>query len=203
MTDYLSKFKPDISVIDEFALINPDYSESDLAFYAYNQVLLVKKTQEVLFLALGRLLKEIRDRKLYLHLDYDNFSQFCASEEISFSREKAYMYIRVYEFYIDWLRLKEDDMKNFDLARLAMMIPILKKIEGDSNEEIKQSQVEKLEEMGALRYNDFVNEVNVLRNSDRPSVSFDSEMDKWIVRYYQDRTELIDRGEYELERTAG
>lgn len=184
----LDKYKPKLpSVFDQF---EPDkqLSESDYAFDIYKKLLYAKRSQEFLFLAIGKMLKEIRDKKLYKFLDYETLGDFLGSEEIAYSRESAFMYIRVYEYYVEYLEMDEESVGTINISRLSLMIPQLKKIE-DKTEVIK-----KIGELNALRHKDFVLKVRQESNNDRPIVFFSHELDRYIVEYYSDRTEIHDLG---------
>lgn len=190
MSSGLSPYKPALpSVFDNFV---PDerLTDSDYAFDAYKKLLLAKKSHEALFLVIGKLLLEIKDKELYKALDYPTFSDFLGSEEISYSKEAAYMYMRVYQYYIEYLEMSEDHVGTINLSRLSMMIPMLKKIED------KADVVKKIEEMSALRHSDFVLKVKQEKKSDKPSVYFSEALDQWIVEYFDDRTNLHSLGVY-------
>ena len=184
----LAKYKPELnSIFDSFEV---DKNSKDYAFEVYEKLLFAKKSHEVLYLVLGKLLKDIRDEKLYLKLDYETFEQFLGSEEISFSRESAYMFIRVYTYYVEYLELSEDTVKEINLSRLSLMMPILKKIED------KEEVVKKIDELNSLRHGDFIIRVKQSTGKDKPSVYYSKELDKWIISYYNDKTILQDMGEF-------
>lgn len=177
------------SVFDNFA---PDKTLTG-ADYAYNVVqnlLMAKRNQEVLFLIIGKILCEIKDKELYKKLDYPTFGDFLGSEEISYSKEAAYMYMRVYQYYVEYLQMGEDKIGQINLSRLSMMIPMLKKLEN------KEQVMDKIEELSALRHGDFVLKVKQEKKSDKPSVYFSEALDQWIVEYFDDRTNLHTLGTY-------
>jgi hypothetical protein len=184
--DYLDKYSPQMPSI--FSQFEPDtkLEESDYVFDVYQKLLFAKRSHEVLFLVIGKLLKEIRDKKLYKKLDYENFGQFLGSEEIAFSRESAFLYIRVFDFYIEHLQLTEGVVSEINVSRLSLMLPILKKIEN------KEDCIKKIEELNTMRNKDFMLEVKKETRDDRPSVYFSQEIDKWIVQYYPSKTQLFE-----------
>lgn len=163
---------------------------SDRAYALYQLLLSAKRSQDYLFLGIGKVLKEIRDNKLYRELDYDSFNQFVTSDELGFSKESAFLYVRVYEYYIDRLGLSSDYVGRINLARLGQMIPLLKKIDDPEKE------IEKVEELSALRQNDFLMMVRQDRGDDKPRIYFSKELEKWIVEIYSDRTVVTDLGEF-------
>ena len=138
------------------------------------------------------MLKCIRDKKLYKFLDFENFSQFLSSEELSFSREKAYLYIRTYELYVEHLNLSSDELSKMGVAKLMMLAPLVKETHS------KEDAIQKINEMKDMRYGDFVREVkSQIDKSGKPSVYWSKEADKWIVNYYENTTHLVSLGDYE------
>jgi hypothetical protein len=188
MDSYLTKYKPELSSV--FEQFEVEKSEEDYVFKIYQNLLLAKRNHEVLFLVIGKLLKEIRDNKLHEKLDYDTFGDFLNSEEVSFSRESAYMYIRVYEYYIEYLQLDESRVADINVSRLSLMMPILRKIED------KQEALEKIEELNTLRHGDFILKVKQQKASDKPSVYYSQELDQWIISFFSNRTTLHDLGNF-------
>jgi hypothetical protein len=169
----LAQFTPDS------ALTRAEYAHD-----AYSKLLYAKKSQDFLFLAMGKILKDIRDEKLYIDLDFDNFGQFLASEELSFSRESAFLYIRVFEFYIEYLQLNEEHIQNISVSKLAMLVPVLKKMAS------KEEAIEFIQDTENLRYGEFVREVKQKQGSTKPNVYWSEEHDKWIVAYHEQHTIL-------------
>lgn len=183
----LSLYKPQVSIKEAFE-VNEDLPDKELTFDLFKKLVAARKIQDVVFLAIGRMLKIVRDRQLYKILDYEHFEDFLASEELSFSREKAYMYIRIYEHYSEFLQLDEDTMRDFPIARLSLMLPKLKKIVS------KEEQIEEMQRMKALRHSDFVVEVKKDAGNDKPTMYYSQEKGKWLIYYWEDKTELINKG---------
>lgn len=188
----LSVYKPNPSVTAAFD-VDETMSDADLTFDAFKKLVLARKTQDLVFLSIGKMLKIFRDRKLYKQLDFDNFSQFLASEEISFSREKAYLYIRTYELYVQKLQLDPDEIGKMGVVRLMMMAPVVR----DMN---REEAIQQLEEKKDMRYGDFVREVKQQTNKDgKPTVYFSEELGKWVVNYFENTTTLTSLGRFEKE----
>lgn len=189
MTNDISAYKPNPSVALAFQ-VDETLEDADLTFDLFKKLVLARKTQDLVFLSIGHMLKICRDRKLYKHLDFENFSQFLASEEISFSREKAYLYIRTYELYVDKLGLDPDEVGKMGVVRLMMMAPIIRDLP-------QEEAVQKLEDSKDMRYGEFVREVkNQTNKTGKPTVYFSEEYNKWVVNYYQNKTELISLGDF-------
>ena len=180
-------YHPNPSVAEVFS-INESLPENEKTFDILQKLVLAIKTHDVLFLSIGKMLKYIHDNKLYKNLDFDNFSQFLSSEEIAFSREKAYMYMRVWEHYCVYLQLSEERMKELSVTKLAIMLPKLKSIQS------KEEQIQEIDRMNSLRYGDFIGEVKKASQNERPNVIYSEEREKWVVYYFEDTTELINKG---------
>ena len=191
MTDsYLEKYNPKTPLFERFE-IDRSLSQNDQAFATWRVLLEAKRNHDGLFLVIGKLLKEVRDQKFYKHMDYETFGQFLESEELSFSREKAYMCIKVYEYYIEYLELDPSSIDTLNISRLSMMVPLLKQI-SDKTEAVKR-----IEEMSSLRHGDFVREVREKSNRDgKPAIYWSEELSKWIVTYYHNTTHLNDLREF-------
>ena len=74
--------------------------QGDLAFNYFTELKELVTEQGKLFLDIGRVLKTVRDNKLYKHLDIDTFNAFIAQPEIGLSRSLVYGYITIYETYL-------------------------------------------------------------------------------------------------------
>jgi hypothetical protein len=185
----LTRYKPNPSILESFE-VDESLPDNELVFDLLKKLVTARKMQDVLFLATGKMLKIIKDRHLYRKLDFETFTQFLNSEELSYSKEKAYMYIRVWEYYCEFLELQEDMIKDLPVGRLSIMIPQLKKLE------TKEEMIAEVERAKTLRYEDFMAEARNKSAGDKPVVVWNSELDKYIVYYYSDRTQLYDKGEY-------
>lgn len=188
--DALAKYNPETSIFTHFK-VEEGLEKADRAFATWNALLSAKRSHDGLFLVIGKLLKDVRDEKLYKELDYDNFTQFLATEEIGFSREKAYMCIKTYEYYIEYLNLDPEHIGGMNISRLSMMVPMLKKIE-DKTEAIKE-----IEKLNSLRHGDFVREIKSKTNKDgKPTVYFSEELGKFYIGYHPDTCHLHDLGNF-------
>lgn len=190
MEDAIELHKPNPSVQAAFE-VDEKLPDVELTFDLFKKLVLARRTQDLVFLSIGRMLKIVRDRKLYTHLDYENFSQFLNSEEISFSREKAYLYIRTFELYVEKLQLNPDEVGKLGVARLMMMVPVIKDMS-------REDAIQTIEEARPLRYGDFVRQIKESTNKNgKPSVYFSEEEEKWIVKYFEDTTTLQSLGKFD------
>lgn len=191
MSSYLDKYNPQTSIFAHYQ-IDANLPVEERAFTAWKMLLSAKRLHDGLFLVIGKILKDVRDEKLYEKLDYENFSQFLSSEELGFSREKAYMCIKTYEYYIETLELDPEKIGQMNVSRLSLMVPMLRQIE-DRKEVIRQ-----IEEMNSLRHGDFVREVkNRTSRGGKPNVYFSEELGKWYVGYHPNTTYLQNIGDFQ------
>ena len=195
MPDFLEKYNPQTSIFAHFQ-VDETLPVEERAFQTWRALLSAKRSHDGLFLVIGKLLKDVRDERLYEKLDYENFSQFLSSEELGFSREKAYMCIKTYEYYIEFLELDPESIGQMNVSRLSMMVPVLRQIE-DKTEVVKQ-----INEMNNLRHGDFVRDIkNRTPRGGKPNVYFSEELGKWYVGYYSNVTFVQDIGEFNLDET--
>jgi hypothetical protein len=187
-------YKP-TATLQEIFDFNESLPDNELVFVLLKKFVVARKLQDATFLVMGRMLKIIRDRKLYKYLDFEDFSQFLASEEISFSREKAYMYILICERFVDELGLEQEDMIKMGVARLKMLAPVVKGME-------KQKAIKLIDDSKDLRYNDFIRSVKTEANKNgKPNVFWSEETKKYIVQYFENTTHLISLGNWENGNT--
>lgn len=190
MTDFLDKFKPKVSIGQTFD-VPTDLGDKELAFDLLRKLVTARTIQDITFLAMGKILKVIRDKKLYRDLDYENFSQFLASEELSLSRESAYAYIRTHEIFVEQLGFNPDEIGKMGVVRLKMLAPLVK----DTDD--KDSVVKKIAEMQGLRYGDFVRQIKSETNTDgKPEVWYSKEESKWVINYHENITRLNPLGNF-------
>lgn len=192
MDQYLAKYKPEIALFDQPQFtIDEELNPKEKAFATWRALVVAKRNHEGLFLVIGKFLKDIRDQKMYMSMDYETFSDFLKSEELDFSREKAYMCIRTYEYYIEYLQMDPEHIGKINISKLSMMVPLLKDIED------KKEVAEKIESLSGLRHGDFVREIKAQTNMDgKPSCYYSQEQSKWIVAYHSNITVLQDLGEF-------
>lgn len=191
MSSYLDKYNPQTSIFAHFQ-VDDNLPVEERAFQVWKALLIAKRSHDGLFLVIGKLLKDVRDNELFKQLDYENFTQFLSSEELGFSREKAYMCIKTFEYYIEYLELDPERIGKMNVSRLSMMVPMLKQIE-DKTEAVKM-----IDDMNSLRHGEFVREVKNKTNRDgKPTVYWSEELGKWYVGFYSDTTHLHEFGNFE------
>ena len=188
----LTFYRPAVSLEDIFH-IDENLPPNEKAHKVFENLKRARLFQDALFLAVGKLLKITKEEQLYKYWDYDTFEQFIADEQFSFSREKAYMCMRVYEYYIEELQLDQELLRQVGISKLSLLLPIIKKEHPDV-------AIKKVEELATMPFGEFVREIKKYKDkTGKPSVFWSSEAEKWIVNYYDNTTLLISLGNYEKE----
>lgn len=101
-------------------------TQHTLAFNLFVELKKLVKQQGFLFLDIGRLLKTIRDNKLYKLLDIETFNAFIAQPEIGLSRSLVYGYITIYETYIQKYGYPVSQISSVPYSKLLLIAPRIK-----------------------------------------------------------------------------
>ena len=193
--DVIDLYKPNVSLGETFTIDNK-LSKPEKAFEVYKKLKLAVLYQDALFLVIGKLLKHIKEERLYKQLDFKSFEQFLANDDFAFSREKAYMCIRVYEYYFEKLQISEKDIYDIGITKLSYMLPIIR-------DKPEHEAIKRINELRNVTTTDLVKTVKHEYNSvkaGKPSVSWSNEHKKWVVRFYEDRTFLMNMGNFTDEQ---
>ncbi len=192
----VDKYFPEINILESFE-IDESMPEKERAFALWKNLLFAQRTSGQLFLLVGKLLKEFKEKELYIYLDYGSFNQFVSSPELAISGESAYMYIRVFEFYVEKLALDPETVRKMPLGKLSRMLPMIKEVEKELG---KEKAIEKMNELNTLGLGDLSIEIKKAkgdsRDSYRPVIVFNFETNLWQVRYYEDKTEFVNAGKF-------
>jgi len=122
-----------------------------LAFDLYQKTIFLLKEQRKLFLDLGFVLAQIKNNQLYKQMGdggFDTWRSFLANPEINISPSTADVYIKVYEFYIEKLKLPRKEVLEIPLVRLNMMKSKLESLDDEGKADL-------LSKAKTLSYNDF------------------------------------------------
>lgn len=109
------------------------------AWGLYSHLQQVVKTHTRSYLEVGNTLKTIRDGKLYLYVgewEVKTFQDFLNSPEIGIRRATAYLYIQIWETYIDRLKMTPEEVSAVPLNRLMRLCPQLKNLTDDEAREL-------------------------------------------------------------------
>lgn len=192
----VDKYFPEVNILESFE-VDESMSNEERAFALWKNLLFAQRTSGQLFLLVGKLLKEFKEKELYFYLDYSSFNQFVSSPELAISGESAYMYIRVYEFYVEKLSLDPETVRKMPLGKLSRMLPMVKEVEQEMG---KEKAIERMNELNTLGLGDLVKEIKKVKGDEkeryRPVVVFNYASNLWQVRYYEDRTEFVNAGKY-------
>lgn len=137
------------------------------AFNLYQRCIYLRKKQGELALEFGRVLKEIRDKKLYQYIGeggFSSFNKFLANPEIGLNPNTALAYIRVYEYYVLQLKLPKQDLLGIPFNRLNNLKSKIEKLP-------KDKQIEWIEKAKTLSYSDFKAELQAEKMEKNPVVT--------------------------------
>lgn len=141
----------------------------ETAFELRSRCIYLRKKMSELFLEFGWTLKKIRDEKLYLQMGeggYDTFYQFLADPEINLNPNTAHAYIRVYEFYVEKLKLSREEIIGIPFNRLNQITNYLK----DKNEDEVKEWIEKARHLGRK---DFEEELHEHKIAKKPKIKIE------------------------------
>jgi hypothetical protein len=126
----------------------------------------------------------MRDKKLYKHLGnggFDSFLDFINNPEIGISQSSCYLYIGVYEFYVEELELPETEVMTIPLNRLMRLKAPLKKMPKDKAKQI-------IQDMAHLTNTDYYLEIlDKKLESRKPKLYKDKETNKYILEFNPDQ----------------
>ena len=168
----------------EIAKENKDITNEELAFRIYNKVQEALREQNKMFLIIGQALKLIRENELYKYMGnggFETFGDFINNPEIGLKQSTAYLYIRVFEYYVERLEFTEKQLITYPLNRLMKLLPHLKK---KSDEEAKEL-LTNIGNMTDFDYNIEVKEKKL--NSKKPALYLDKETGLYILDFEENQ----------------
>jgi hypothetical protein len=98
------------------------------AFNLHQEILVLKRQMGVAFIKMGQLLKRIRDDEHYISLGFDSFKQYLSDSELGFQQRTAYYYIEIYEYFIEKLNYKVDELADIGYRNLVDVLSVAKKL---------------------------------------------------------------------------
>jgi len=160
----------------------------ELAWEMYQTLRQSVVTQAFLFIDIGKKLKDIRDDKLYKYLGeggYSTFQHFLANPELGLRPSTSYLYIRLYEYYIEQLQITREQLIEIPINRLMRLLPSLKEMPDDEARET-------ITDLGQLTSYDYDIEV-VERNIEkaRPKLFRNKENGMWKFEFDPESMESI------------
>lgn len=162
--------------------------KQEKAYSNYSQLINTGGQEIALYLFRGKLLKEIRDEKLYNYLGeggYDTFQMFLQDPELKWKPSTSYAYIRIYEYYVLRLNLSDTELRRIAWNRLQMVLPKLKAKEDGEAKEIITS-------IGEMTHSDYKKEIEEKKLTiDKPSLYRDDETSKWIFEFREHQMSRI------------
>lgn len=110
--------------------INPE--EQDRAEEVHKNILVRTAITANNLIELGKLFKEVRDKKQYKLLGAESFGEYCAYPEISFGRSTIYSFIHVYELFVLKLEYSPDRLSKIGHRKLQIITSVIEKEQGNT-----------------------------------------------------------------------
>jgi len=142
------------------------------ALKLYNDIKIAKQQAGMQFLKIGQALKIINNEQLYQYFDCETFEEFIGQPELGFKRATAFLFMRVYDIFIDRLGMDYDRISNVDISKLQLIVPIV-----EIHPEDKDSWVTKAETLGRL---DLTNEVREWQGKE-PIEEFEKRRQEYVA----------------------
>jgi len=101
-------------------------AQGKTAFEIHQRVINLKTQMGLSFVAMGGLLKQIRDGELFKVLDYPTFTAYVVNSELGFMRRTAYYYIEIFEWFVDRLNYKPEKLAELGYDKLLKLLPLIK-----------------------------------------------------------------------------
>lgn len=122
------------------------------------------RMQGVLFLEVGRILKQFRDEKLYTALGegYDTWYGFLGSGELSLRTSTVQAYIQIYEVYIIRFQFQVEEIAQIPYDKLRLALPSITKTK------TKEEAEEWLYKAKELSRSDILKERGLLTEGGKP-----------------------------------
>lgn len=95
------------------------------------------RIQGIMFFEIGRILKEFRDKKLYMSLGegYDSWTMFLGSGELSLKQSTVYAYIEIFELFIQRFGFVVEELAEIPYDKLRLALPSARKMENKAQVE--------------------------------------------------------------------
>lgn len=160
----------------------------DEAYKIYQELIQSLQAQVGLFLVTGKLLKTIRDKKLYKQLGQDegfrSFNDFLLNAEIGLRRTTAYMYIKIYELYVERLGLEASELQKIPVTRLYRLVPYVEKEIKEGKEKEMRLLVQDIEHMPNFSFDEEVKARGM--ETKKPMVRRDAKTGKYFIEFLPD-----------------
>jgi len=100
-------------------------TSSEIAFGVNSEIVACKMNIEANFIHLAKLLKRVRDEKLYLSLDHKTWESYLGDPDIAIGRSTAYKLIAAWELWVEKLSVPEPALLDIGSKRLGYIAPVV------------------------------------------------------------------------------
>lgn len=130
---------------------NHNKLQSDKAFTIDLHLRQLKVETNKNFLLMAKLLKQVRDERLWKDLDYESFESYIAQPELGFDRTSVYRFIGIHEKFVDELKVPPVELQRYDYSKLDVIKPhvteknkdkLLELVESNSRSDLRESLIE-------------------------------------------------------------
>jgi hypothetical protein len=118
-----------------------------LAKAYHDKILSLKRGMAVAFISLAEILREIKDKELFIPLGYDTFYEYVQSPEVGLNLRTAYYYMEIHETFIQKLGYKREELADYSYDKLRKLLPIVGKEDAKVEEVMTNANV--------LKWSDF------------------------------------------------
>lgn len=160
-------------------------NKQTLSYGLYQELVKALQYEKRLFFTIGKILKTIREEKLYKYIGeggYETFAQFVSAQEINLTQPRAYFYIRVYEFYIEKMQITEAELSDISAYKLFRLLPLLRS--KDKSEVIKV--INEVGQLGVADTERVIADKKLENKPDRPVAYPCAKCGKWIIKYREE-----------------
>ena len=153
----------------------------EMAYKLYEEFEDTMREQGLTYVKAGKILKTIRDEKLYEYLGdggYDSFDSFIAQSRLR-SIATAHLYIKVYEYFIEKMKMTVQEVSEIPLHRLQLVVYTAKTLDNEKEEK------ELIEKAKVLSTSDLKKEIQVIKPHilDHPFVYLCDKCRRWRIEY--------------------
>jgi len=156
--------------------------KQELSFGLYQELAKALQHEKRLFFTIGKILKTIRDDKLYKYIGdggFDTFRQFTSAPEINLTQPRVYFYIRVYEFYVEKMQISEAELEDLSAYKLFRLLPIIR----EKPKKEVMALIDTVRGLGVADTEKEINDHKLAVKPDRPIIVPCPICSKWIIKY--------------------
>lgn len=160
----------------------------DLANTLYEDLKRIQYAYKTIWFERARILKQIKDTRSYKYINglgYLSWEEFCSDPIVGMSRVTANLHISLYEYYVEQLKLSEEQLSDIPIGRLTKIL---------NSPDLTDEQRElSLVDAKLLSDRDFYKSMDERLGGkpDRPTLYLNGATQKWVFKFTPDTMEKI------------